>query len=71
MKALATCFERAISLIFDILIYRPLAPNACHTAELRFIALATGVLTIEGVRVVDLMTNDITECRELPTVVCT
>ncbi|KAK6515479.1 hypothetical protein TWF506_007813 [Arthrobotrys conoides] len=59
-----------IPLVNDVRI-GPLAPNACHTAELRFIALATGVLTIEGVRVVDLMTNDITECRELPTVVCT
>ncbi|EWC48376.1 hypothetical protein DRE_02145 [Drechslerella stenobrocha 248] len=56
-----------IPLVNDVRI-GPLAPNACHTAELRFIALATGVLTIEGVRVVDLMTNDITECRELPTV---
>ncbi|KAF3905444.1 hypothetical protein ABW20_dc0103236 [Dactylellina cionopaga] len=59
-----------IPLVNDVRI-GPLAPNACHTAELRFIALATGVLTIEGVRVVDLMTNEITECRELPTVVCT
>ncbi|KAK6335597.1 hypothetical protein TWF696_002364 [Orbilia brochopaga] len=59
-----------IPLVNDVRI-GPLAPNACHTAELRFIALATGVLTIEGVRVVDLMTNDHTECRELPTVVCT
>ncbi|KAK6544409.1 hypothetical protein TWF694_001104 [Orbilia ellipsospora] len=58
-----------IPLVNDVRI-GPLAPNACHTAELRFIALATGVLTIEGVRVVDLMTNEITECRELPTVVC-
>ncbi|KAF3909863.1 hypothetical protein ABW21_db0205738 [Orbilia brochopaga] len=59
-----------IPLVNDVRI-GPLAPNACHTADLRFIALATGVLTIEGVRVVDLMTNDDTTCRDLPTVVCT
>jgi len=59
-----------VPLVNDVRI-GPLAPNACHTAELRFIALATGVLTVEGVRVVDLMTNEVTECRDLPTVICT
>lgn len=49
--------------------YRPLLPSACHTAELRFIALATGVLNVEGVRVLDLVTNETTDCRELPSIV--
>lgn len=47
----------------------PLLPSACHTAELRFIALATGVLNVEGVRVVDLVTNETTDCRDLPSIV--
>lgn len=50
-------------------IHRPLLPSACHTAELRFIALATGVLNVEGVRVVDLVTNETTDCRDLPSIV--
>jgi hypothetical protein len=44
-------------------------PSACHTTELRFVPLATGLLTLEGVRVVDLNTNETTECRELPSIV--
>ncbi|KAL7276511.1 hypothetical protein RUND412_000502 [Rhizina undulata] len=47
----------------------PLLPSACHTAELRFVALVVGVLTLEGVRVVDLVSNETTECRELPSIV--
>lgn len=50
---------------------RPLAPLACHTTELRFIALTTGVLNVEGVRVVDISTNpsETTECRDLPSII--
>lgn len=44
-------------------------PSACHTAELRFVPLTTGLLSVEGVRVVDLNTNETTECRELPSIV--
>ena len=50
---------------------RPLAPMACHTSELRFIALTTGVLSVDGVRVVDISASPsvTTECRDLPSVV--
>ncbi|KAI9846090.1 MAG: hypothetical protein M1837_004346 [Sclerophora amabilis] len=35
----------------------PLPPLSCHTTELRFLPLTTGVLQIEAVRVVDLSTQ--------------
>lgn len=41
-------------------------PSACHTTELRFVALTTGLLALDGVRVVDLNTNETTDCKELP-----
>ena len=44
-------------------------PSACHTAELRFVPLATGLLSIEGVRVVDLNSNETTDCKDLPCIV--
>lgn len=58
-----------MKLIRGVRVGRPLLPSACHTAELRFIALATGVLNVEGVRVVDLVTNETTDCRDLPSIV--
>lgn len=47
----------------------PLAPGACHAAELRFLALRPGVHAVEAVRVVDLGSNEHVDVRELPTVV--
>ncbi|KAI0160974.1 TRAPP trafficking subunit Trs65-domain-containing protein [Hypoxylon sp. FL1284] len=47
----------------------PLAPGACHVAELRFLALRVGVVGVEAVRVVDLANNEHVDIRELPTVV--
>jgi len=47
----------------------PLMPSACHTAELKFVALTTGLLGVEGIRVIDLNTNETTDCRELPCIV--
>lgn len=44
-------------------------PSACHTTELSFVPLTTGLLTLEGVRVVDLNTNETTECKDLPSIV--
>lgn len=48
---------------------RPLAPAACFTTELKFVALASGVLYLDALRVVDLNTQDTTDIRELPDIV--
>ncbi|CAK7266861.1 hypothetical protein SEPCBS119000_002246 [Sporothrix epigloea] len=47
----------------------PLAPNACHVVELRFMALRAGVVSIEAVRVVDLASQEHVDVRELPTMI--
>lgn len=47
----------------------PLAPEACAVVELRFLALKTGVLGVEAVRVVDLGTQEHVDVRDLPVVV--
>ncbi|KAI9722360.1 MAG: hypothetical protein M1812_001832 [Candelaria pacifica] len=47
----------------------PLAPSACHTADLKFLALAKGVLHIEAVRIVDVSTNEATDIQDLPSIV--
>ncbi|KAI1141904.1 TRAPP trafficking subunit Trs65-domain-containing protein [Hypoxylon sp. FL0543] len=47
----------------------PLAPGACHVAELRFLALKEGIVNVEAVRVVDLTNNEHVDIRDLPTVV--
>ncbi|EMR63605.1 hypothetical protein UCREL1_9440 [Eutypa lata UCREL1] len=46
----------------------PLAPGACHAAELRFLALRAGVHAVEVVRVVDLGSNEHVDIKELPTI---
>jgi len=53
----------------DTYVCSPLMPSACHTTELSFVPLTTGLLSLEGVRVVDLNTNETTECKELPSIV--
>ncbi|KFX90039.1 hypothetical protein V490_06683 [Pseudogymnoascus sp. VKM F-3557] len=47
----------------------PLAPSACHMTELRFMALQSGVLGLEAVRVVDLGTQEHVDIKDLPSVV--
>lgn len=47
----------------------PLAPNACHVVELRFLALSEGIVGIECVRVVDLGNQEHVDVRELPVMV--
>lgn len=47
----------------------PLAPNACHVTELRFLALREGIVGIECVRVVDLANSEHVDIRELPVMV--
>ncbi|TLS29136.1 hypothetical protein PpBr36_00294 [Pyricularia pennisetigena] len=46
----------------------PLAPGACHVVDLRFVALRAGTLTIEAVRVVDMVSQEHVDVRELPTI---
>ncbi|KAG9186590.1 hypothetical protein G6011_09698 [Alternaria panax] len=46
-----------------------LSPGSCYTADLKFLALSAGVLSIESIRVVDLVTNEAVDIRELPSVV--
>ncbi|KAF1930825.1 uncharacterized protein M421DRAFT_418301 [Didymella exigua CBS 183.55] len=47
----------------------PLAPGACYTAEVGFVALAAGALAVECVRVVDLGTGGVVDVREVAGVV--
>ena len=44
----------------------PLAAGTCHVAELKFLAVKEGIMGIEGVRVVDLATQEHVDVRDLP-----
>ncbi|KAF2748104.1 hypothetical protein M011DRAFT_401036 [Sporormia fimetaria CBS 119925] len=46
-----------------------LAPGACYTADLKFVALSSGVLTVDAVRLVDLATQEAADIRDLPSVI--
>ena len=46
-----------------------LAPGACYTADLKFLALSAGVLSVDAVRLVDLATNETSDIRDVPTIV--
>ncbi|KAH6648431.1 TRAPP trafficking subunit Trs65-domain-containing protein [Truncatella angustata] len=56
-----------VSLSADIRV-GPLAPGSCHIAELRFLALKSGIVGIEAVRILDLGNTEHVDIRELPTV---
>lgn len=47
----------------------PLAPGACHVAELQFLALREGIVGVEAVRVVDLGSQEHVDIRDLPTTI--
>ncbi|KAJ0121604.1 hypothetical protein J7T55_008770 [Diaporthe amygdali] len=47
----------------------PLAPNACHVVELRFLALKEGIVGVECIRVVDLGNQEHVDIRDLPVMV--
>lgn len=47
----------------------PLAPSACHTIELRFVALRSGVVGMDAVRVIDLVTQEHVDIRDLPSII--
>ena len=63
-------FFHTCGVVADALL-RPLAPGACFTAEIKFLALQTGVLSLEALRVVDLatLTQDAIDVRYLPDIV--
>ncbi|KAI4164076.1 MAG: hypothetical protein LQ342_002312 [Letrouitia transgressa] len=46
-----------------------LNPGFCHNAELKFLPLASGVLHIETIRVIDLVANESIDVRDLPEIV--
>lgn len=48
---------------------RQLSSGSCYTADLKFIALSAGVLSVESVRVIDLATSETADIRDLPSVV--
>jgi hypothetical protein len=49
----------------------PLAPGACYETEMKFVALESGVLNLEALRVVDLtsQTQDAVDVRYLPDII--
>ncbi|KUI60420.1 hypothetical protein VP1G_07623 [Cytospora mali] len=47
----------------------PLAPNACHVVELRFLALKEGIVGVECIRVIDLGNQEHVDVRNLPVMV--
>ncbi|KAF1972883.1 hypothetical protein BU23DRAFT_641908 [Bimuria novae-zelandiae CBS 107.79] len=46
-----------------------LAPGACYTADLKFLALSAGVLSVDALRLVDLATNETSDIRDVPAIV--
>lgn len=47
----------------------PLPAGACHSVELKFLALKAGIVSVEAVRVVDLASNEHVDIRDLPTTI--
>ncbi|KAI9878110.1 MAG: hypothetical protein M1830_001869 [Pleopsidium flavum] len=61
--------SKLVSLSTDDVRIGPLHPGACLTVELKFVALVSGALYIEAVRIVDVGTNETTYVRDLPDIV--
>lgn len=47
----------------------PLAPSACYEVELKFMALKTGIVGVEAMRVIDLGTQEHVDIKDLPSIV--
>lgn len=47
----------------------PLAPNACHVVELRFLALKEGIVGVECIRVIDIGSQEHVDVKDLPVMV--
>jgi hypothetical protein len=56
-------------LLLTVWCCRPLAPGACFMTELKFVALAAGVLNLDALRIVDLGTQDAMDVTDLPDIV--
>ena len=50
-------------------LHRHLHPGACSTAELKFLALSSGALNVDALRVVDAATQEATDIRDVPGIV--
>ena len=62
--------SHAVLASFTILTFdRPLNPDCCVHTELRLLPMAVGHLQIEAVRVVDVVSNDFVDVRDLPDIV--
>ncbi|KAL8807439.1 MAG: hypothetical protein Q9223_004341 [Gallowayella weberi] len=46
-----------------------LNPGFCHNTELKFLPLSKGILNVEAVRVIDVLTNESIDIRDLPEIV--
>ncbi|CAE7010899.1 hypothetical protein P3342_003316 [Pyrenophora teres f. teres] len=46
-----------------------LSPGSCYTADLKFLPLTAGVLSVESIRVVDLASNEAVDIRDLPSII--
>ncbi|CAO2650736.1 Nn.00g020280.m01.CDS01 [Neocucurbitaria sp. VM-36] len=46
-----------------------LSSGSCYTANLKFLPLSTGALSVESIRVIDLATNETADIRDLPSIV--
>lgn len=64
-KSVAGQEAELISLSTDIRV-GPLLPGTCHATEIKLLPLATGSLSLEAVRLVDVNTNETTDIRDLP-----
>lgn len=47
----------------------PLAPSACHTVELTFVAVKEGIVSFDAVRVVDLGTQEHVDIKDVPNII--
>lgn len=61
--------DELVSLVNDIRV-GPLGPGAIHETEIKLVALGVGVLSLDGVRVVDLAKAAGFECTNLMNVIC-
>ncbi|KAF2131595.1 hypothetical protein P153DRAFT_286183 [Dothidotthia symphoricarpi CBS 119687] len=67
-KSARTEMAELVCLTTDIRLGQ-LSPGSCYTADLKFLALSSGVLSVESVRIIDLATNETADIHNLPSVV--
>ncbi|KAI1819972.1 TRAPP trafficking subunit Trs65-domain-containing protein [Xylaria intraflava] len=47
----------------------PLAPGACQSVELKFLALKEGIVGVDAVRIIDLVSNEHVDIRQFPSII--